>query len=252
MQKYSFMKKIFAILCSVFTLTSAYAFKRDTFPDIKPGEHSTVEFHTEYGFNDVWSHHGNFDLSASVPIHKHFDMEAGIQLSTANVYTLNVELNTKFLLTKKHQRELYFKARFLPRFIVRARACEFNLAFGLGYRQDYVDILIGTNIRMMDELRRKEDYHMNEMIAETFYPAYSLEVFARPIACNWNISARITNLGEWQIERMWNPIFSLGGRYDPAEHWRVMLRVDCKPAGMFNMTAAFFAINGIAGVAYTF
>jgi hypothetical protein len=179
-------------------------------------------------------------------------MKAGIQLSTANVYTLNVELNTKFLLTKKHQRELYFKARFLPRFIVRARACEFNLAFGLGYRQDYVDILIGTNIRMMDELRRKEDFHMNEMIAETFYPAYSLEVFARPIACNWNISARITNLGEWQIERMWNPIFSLGGRYDPAEHWRVMLRVDCKPAGMFNMTAAFFAINGIAGVAYTF
>ena len=94
MQKYTFMKKIFAILCSVFTLTSAYAFKRDTFPDIKPGEHSTVEFHTEYGFNDVWSHHGNFDLSASVPIHKHFDMKAGIQLSTANVYTLNVELNT--------------------------------------------------------------------------------------------------------------------------------------------------------------
>ena len=44
----------------------------------------------------------------------------------------------------------------------------------------------------------------------------------------------------------------IGGRYDPAEHWRVMLRVDCKPAGMFNMTAAFFAINGIAGVAYTF
>lgn len=247
------MKKIFTLLFSVLIfggMTSAAV--RDTFPDINPGEHSIVEFRTEYGFNDVWSHHANFDLGAKIPIHKHFDIIAGAQFSTANVYALNVELDSKFLLTKKHHRELYFKARFVPRFIVRSQACEFNLAFGLGYRQDYVNILIGTNIRMMDELHRKEDFHMNEMIAETFYPAYFLEVFGRPIDCNWNISVRMTNMGDFQMERMWNPIFSLAGRYDPAEHWRVNLRVDCKPAGMFNMTAGFFAANVVAGFAYTF
>lgn len=247
------MKKLFTVLFSTFVLSgTASAYVRDTFPDIVPAAHSTVEFKTEYGFNDVWDHHANFDLGATIPIHKHFDLIAGAQFSTANVYTLNVELDSKFLLQKKHHREMYFKSRFMPRFVVRSEAVEFNLALGLGYRQDYVNIMIGTNIRMMDELHRHEGMHLNEMIAETFYPAYFLEVFGRPIDCNWNISVRMTNLGEFQIERMWNPIFSLAGRYDPAEHWRVNLKVDCKPAGMFNMTAGFFAVNVIAGVSYTF
>ena len=247
------MRKILCFLCSVWLFCgTTNAFVRDTFPDINPGEHSRLEFRTEYGYNDVWGHHANFDLSAMVPIHKHFDLMVAAQFSTANVYTINVELDSKFLLTKKHHRELYFKTRFMPRMVVRAQALEFNIALGLGYRQDYVNILIGTDIRMMDELHRKRDYHMNEMIAETFYPIYFLEVFGRPMDCNWNVSARITNLNEFQIEHMWNPIFSLGGQYDPDQHWRVTARVDCKPAGMFNMTGSFFDIHGLVGFAYTF
>jgi hypothetical protein len=105
---------------------------------------------------------------------------------------------------------------------------------------------------MMDEMRRKADRNNNEMIAETFYFIYALEVYARPIDCNWNISARIANIDDYQIERMYNPIFSLAGRYDPAPHWRVSGRVICKPAGMFNMTASFFDAHGIVGFSYTF
>lgn len=247
------MRKILCFLCSVWLLCStASAFVRDTFPDINPGEHTRLTFWTEYGYNDVWGHHANFDLNAMVPIHKHFDLHAGAQFSTANVYSINVELDTKFLLQKKHHRELYLKPRFLCRVVNRAKAVEFNLAIGLGYRQDYVNIMIGTDIRMMDEIRRARDYHMNEMIAETFYPIYFLEVFGRPVDCNWNVSARITNVSEFQIEHMWNPIFSLGGHYDPDTHWRVQARVDCKPAGMFNMTAGFFDIHGIVGFSYIF
>jgi hypothetical protein len=247
------MKKYLLILCGLLALPALHAFERDTFPDIVPGQHTRLSGGVEYGFNDVWGHHANFDLAAKVPVHKHFDLMTALQMSTANVYNMNVEMDTKFMLTKLHQRELYLKSRFLFRGVVRANAYEFNLGFGLGYCRDYVDIMVGTNIRMMDEIkRRKTTQSTNEMIAETFYFIYGLEVFARPIDCNWNVSAKISNYTEYQVERMYNPIFSIAGRYDPAPQWRVMMRVFCKPAGMFNMTASFFDVHALAGFSYTF
>ena len=246
------MKRLIFIVCALWAFTGLHALERDTFPDIRPGEHSQLSAGVEYGYNDVWGHHANFNISAKVPIHKHFDLSTGLQLSTANVYNWNTELVTKFLLTRAHQRELYIKSRFLFRGIQRADAYDFNLAFGLGYRRDYVDFMAGTNIRMMDEIRRKVDKNMNEMIAETFYFIYGLEVFVRPMDCNWNLSARISNFTDYQIERMYNPMFSIAGYYAPAEHWRIDARILCKPVGMFNMTASFFDAHGVVGFSYTF
>ncbi|MBQ7449189.1 MAG: hypothetical protein IJS73_05225 [Paludibacteraceae bacterium] len=224
----------------------------DKFPDIRAGEHTRLSTKVEYGFNDVWGHHANFDLEALVPLNKYFDLGAGVQLSTANVYTFNVEVMPKFPLTVKQNRELYLDTRLLYRAVVRNKIHDFSWAFGMGYRQDYVDIFIGFNMRMMDAMRRRVDNNMNEMVSEAMMPIYSLEVFGRPRTCNWNVSARIANFDQFQIEHMWNPIFSIAGQYDPTEHWRVLARVICKPAGMFNMTASFFDIHCYAGFVYTF
>lgn len=246
------VKKSLTLLLCLFAWMRMGASVLDTFPDIKAGEHSQIMGYVEYGYNDVWGHYGNFDILAKIPIHKHFDISTGLQMSTANVYSWNVDLKTKFLLTRKQHRELYLDSRFLFRPFVRAKAYEFNLAFGLGYRQDYIDIMVGTNMRMMDQMKRNNAKNANEMISETFYVLYGLEVSCRPMDCNWNLSARVANYTDFQIERMYNPIFSIAGYYDPTPHWRILARVTCKPVGMGNMTASFYDAHGILGFMYTF
>ena len=61
--------------------------QQDTLPPaFRPGEHTQLKFQTEYGFNDVWGHHGNFDIEAQIPLNRHFDLTAGAQFSTGNVW----------------------------------------------------------------------------------------------------------------------------------------------------------------------
>ena len=224
----------------------------DKFPDIRPGEHTVLSGKVEYGFNEVWGNHANFDIESLVPLNKYFDLGIGAQLSTANVYSFNFEVMPKFPLTVKHNRELYLNTRLLYRAVVRAKVHDFAWAFGMGYRQDYVDIFIGFNMRMMDAMHRRVDNNMNEMVAESIMPIYSLEVFGRPRDCRWNVSVKMANFTEYQIEHMWNPIFTIAGQYDPAPHWRVMAKVFFKPAGMFNMTASFYDVHALAGFSYIF
>ena len=50
----------------------------------------------EYSYNTTWSHHGNLDVQALMPFNPHFEMEAKVQTSLANVHTLALQLRPKF------------------------------------------------------------------------------------------------------------------------------------------------------------
>lgn len=202
----------------------------------------------EYAYNRTWEHMGNLDIQALMPINPYFEMQTNLRFSTANVYTGALILRPKFALPVG---ELFLETEILYNAIARNRQSDFCAALSLGYRMDYVSVNVGMFSRVMSSWDR--DLHSSEAYnSEPFNLLYRLEVFCRPQISRWNISAAFANIDDYQMERIWQPIFTLGGRYDIDSHWRVLLSAQCKPTGMFHLNATFYAAYVRAGFTYKF
>lgn len=202
----------------------------------------------EYSYNKTWGHHANFDIQGLMPFNPHFEMEAKLQLSTANVYTGAVYLRPKFELPVG---EMFLETDIMYRAVARNRIGDITAALAVGYRMDYVSVTLGVFSRVMDDWNR--DWHTNDTyVVEPFNLLYRLEVFCRPQANPWNLSFVFTNVDDKHMERMWQPLFMVNAYYDVVEHWRLLFGAQCKPTGMFHLDATFYGASLRAGFSYRF
>lgn len=202
----------------------------------------------EYSYNTTWGHHANFDVQALMPLNPYFEMEAKLQFSTANVYTGALHLRPKFQLSVG---ELFVETDILYRAVARNRLSDFTAALGLGYRMDYVSITLGAFGRVLSDWDRSW-YTDETYVVEPFNLLYRLEVFCRPQNNPWNLSFMFSNVDDYQMERMWQPLFSIGAWYDFNDHCRLNLAAQCKPTGMFHLDATFYGATLRAGFSYRF
>lgn len=202
----------------------------------------------EYNYNKTYRHQANFDIQALMPINQHFEMEAKVQLSTANVYTGALQFRPKFELPAG---ELFLESNLMYRAIVRNQVADITAAVGVGYRMDYVSVTIGSFCRVIDDWTRS--WYSNETyMVEPFNLLYRVEVFCRPQDNNWNLSFLFSNIDDYHMERMWQPLFSVRAWYDVTDHWRLNMGVQCKPTGMFHLDASFYGATARAGFTYKF
>lgn len=202
----------------------------------------------EYSYNKTWGHHANFDIQSLMPINPHFEMEARLQFSTANVYSGALQIRPKFELPVG---ELFLETDVYYRAIARNRIGDITAALGVGYRMDYVSITLGVFSRVIDDWDRSW-YNEESFVVEPFNLLYRLEVFCRPQNNNWNLSFMFSNIDDYQMERMWQPLFGIGAWYDINEHWRLNFMAQCKPTGMFHLDATFYGATGRVGFTYRF
>jgi hypothetical protein len=230
------------IISSIFLVPMAMA-------QVQPGDTAySISLHAGYGHNLTYGSHANFDIDAFVPINQHFEMQANVRTSTANYHTVGVQLRPKFALPLG---ELYVEDRLMMRFATRDNFNDFVHALSLGYKMQYVNVQVGMSNRIiipMPYTHRSTD----EMILEPFDAVYRVEAFVRPQSESWNISLCVSNMDHYQIERMWQPMFYLGGWYDVNEHWRVRLSGKIKLAGMFHLNAHYYGAELRAGAEYRF
>lgn len=202
----------------------------------------------EYSYNNTWGHHGNLDVQALLPFNPHFEMEARQQFSTANVYTTALQFRPKFELPVG---EMFIETDVYCRLVARNRMSDLTAALGVGYRMDYVSVTLGLFTRVMNDWDR--DWHSNEsFVAEPFNLLYRVEVFCRPQDNRWNLSFLFSNVDDYQMERMWQPLFGIGAYVDVADHWRINMGAQCKPTGMFHLDATFYGATARAGFTYRF
>lgn len=202
----------------------------------------------EYSYNTTWGHHGNFDIQALMPINPHFEMEAKLQFSTANVYTGGLQIRPKFELPVG---ELFIETDVMYRAIARNRVGDITAALGIGYRMDYISITLGVFSRVLNDWDRSW-YSDESFVVEPFNLLYRVEVFCRPQNNNWNLSFLISNVDDYQMERMWQPLFAVGAWYDITDHWRLNFGAQCKPTGMFHLDATFYGATFRTGFSYRF
>ena len=208
----------------------------------------SLTFLGEYSYNTAWGHHGNFDVQALLPLNPHFEMEAKFQGSTANVYTGALQLRPKFGLPVG---ELFIETDLMYRAVARNRIGDVTAALGLGYRMDYVSVTLGMFCRVLDDWDR--DWHSNETyVVEPFNLLYRLEVFCRPQNNPWNLSFTFSNVDDFRMERMWQPLFGAHAWVNVTEHVRLNFAAQCEPTGMFHLNATFYGATARAGVTYRF
>ena len=237
------MKKVFLFMAAMIPLT-VFAAGNPGFGERKYSVSGLVE----YSYNTTWGHHANFDIQGLMPINPHFEMEAKMQLSTANVYTGALYLRPKFALPVG---ELFVETDVMYRAVARNKIGDITAALGVGYRMDYVSVTLGMFGRVFEDWER--DWHSNETyVVEPFNMLYRLEVFCRPQANPWNLSFVFTNVDDKHMERMWQPLFMVNAYYDVVEHWRLLFGAQCKPTGMFHLDASFYGASLRTGFSYRF
>jgi hypothetical protein len=208
----------------------------------------TLSFDMGYGHNMTYGSFANFDLGAYMPLNTHFEMQANVRMSTANTYAVGVQMRPKFALPVG---EMYIEDRLLTSFIRREQFLDFVHALSVGYRMQYVNVQLGMTNRVM----LPPTYELSSgdtFVCEPFDLLYRLEVYVRPATSVWNLSLALANVDEYQIDRMWQPMFYLGGWYDIDEHWRISLNGKLKLAGMFHLNAHYYASEVRVGAEYKF
>ena len=236
-----FLTSVFCILYSV----SAAIFAAN--PGFGARKYSLTTL-AEYSYNTTWGHHGNMDVQALLPFNRHFEMEARLQMSSANVFSGVLQFRPKFEVPVG---EFFLETDLRYRAIARNKMGDITAAFGLGYRMDYVSVTIGSYCRVLDDWTRSW-YSNQTYTVEPFNLLYRLEVFCRPQDNNWNLSFMFSNADDYQMERMWQPLFGIGAWYDVNEHWRLNFAAQCKPTGMFHLDASFYGATFRTGFSYRF
>ena len=202
----------------------------------------------EYSYNTTWGHHANMDVQALLPFNPHFEMEAKLQFSTANVHTGVLQIRPKFELSVG---EMFIETDLGYRVVARKRIGDITAGVGVGYRMDYVSVMIGSYCRVIDDWDR--DWHSSEnYVVEPFNLLYRIEVFCRPQDNNWNLFFMFSDMDDYQLERMWQPLFSIGAWYNVTDHWRLNFGAQCKPTGMFHLDASFYGATFRTGFSYKF
>ena len=175
-------------------------------------------------------------------------MQANLRTSTADFYTLGVQLRPKFALPVG---ELYLEDRVMARWVARDEINDFVHALSIGYMMQYVNAQVGMSTRIIIP----QPYSFKDadaMVLEPFNIIYRVEAFVRPKMSPWNISLCVANVDNYQVERVWQPMFYLGGWYDIDDHWRVRLSGKMKLAGMFHLNAHYYGAELRAGAEYRF
>lgn len=207
-----------------------------------------IKAQAEYGYNYAWRHYGTLAVSGYFPINDYFDLSAGVQANTANVYAVDGRAIVNFPLKVGR---LSLENRFLYRAFAAYDTHELNAAVSVGYAMNYFRVSAGFFGKLYGQSPFRSDGDNVSFVTEPFNLLWNIEAHVRPDSCVWNLGIRATNFDDFQIERFNQPIFTLLGRYDIDAHWRVWADVACKPTGMFHVTANFYAINTHIGFIYT-
>ncbi len=202
-----------------------------------------------YEYSYTYLSQGGISAVADVPINPNFCLIAGARLLSNNAYTLSADIRPVFPLPVG---KLYLSTRLLYTAAVTEQLHDAAASIGIGYEMDYIDVQFGLQSRLFAAFDASS-HSAEQIVFEAPHLLYGIEVFVRPQSSStWNMTLRFANYDDFQIERMWQPIFRLGGYYNINPAWRVLADLTCKPTGMFHLCASFHTLTARAGFAYNF
>lgn len=202
----------------------------------------------QYEYNHTYLHSASLQMDAFLPLTHYFEGEVNLRASLNNTYNFGIKMQPKFALPVG---ELYLRTQLSYGLILRNRFHELCTVIGIGYRMDYMDVMVAYGSRLMATMDMDKN-SIEHGINEPHNLIYRAEVYARPQYSPWNISVWVSNLTSHQMERMFTPMFGLRSHIDIVPSWRLQLGGMIKPVGLSNLAPSFYGAEVNVGVQYRF
>ncbi len=179
-----------------------------------------------------------------------FELEPTLQLCTAGIHTAALQARTVFPLGRGRS-ELFLGERILFRDVAALGMFDAALGLSMGWRCPWFEAEAGMFSRYLGEFGR--DIHSeDETLCEPFNLLFKFKGYVRPASSNWNIYGSISDFDTFQVERMWQFIFTAGGWYSLNDSLTLRAEAVLKPTGMFHLNAEFYYLALRLGVTYSF
>lgn len=239
----SFLKTLAIAVAALSVCVNMYARQNQE----KAGDRYGVTVLGVYDDSRTFAHQGGVDIAGHMPFHTYIEADAGFEFLGPNILAGTLVARPKLPLKVG---ELFLDAAVHLRAFNSFGTGTFALAASLGYRMDYVSVQLGIQRTAIHDFRKMPGDKGSDIVEPNL--VFRVAVNVRPHTSPWNISLGAGNFNLYQYERLYYPIFFLGGHYDFTEHLTLQAEVDLKFSGMFNMTTHFNELTARAGLTYSF
>lgn len=200
------------------------------------------------GYNTTWKWYGGGDIKGALHLDK-IDFNLDFEGLSSNVFSIGLTASPYFDVCKNGQ--VFLDGTLHSRIFSRDKAYEFVYSGSAGYRMRHFSVQVGVFAKVIDAIGR--DWHsIDNYIVEPFNVLWRVAASIKGFGNPWDIYFVGANYNEFEYERVWQPIFTMGGRVNINEKLSVVAEGTLKPTGMFHLDATFYAAWLKAGVNYKF
>ena len=198
------------------------------------------------GYNNTFNWYGGLDLKGVLHA-DNVDFTMNFEALTKNVYSIGLAFCPSFQLCKNGY--LFFDGTLFSRIYGISSNYEFIYAGSVGFRMRHFSVQAGLFSRTIDTWGR--DWHsLYSPVTEPFNLLYKVKISVMGFDNPWDVYFVCANYNDYEYERMWEPMFSLGGRWDFKDRWSAVAEGMLKPAGQFHGTIKFYEATIRAGVSF--
>ena len=187
------------------------------------------------GYNNTFKWYGGADVKGVLHV-DNTDFTLNLEALTAKTYSLGMTVSQSFEVCSNGF--LFLDGTLHSRIFSIYKTYEFVYAGSVGFRMRHFSAQVGLFSRTIDAFGR--DWHSLEKMK------ISVMGFDNP----WDVYLIGSNYNDFEYERMWEPIFSLGGRYDFKERWSAVAEGTLEAAGIFHGTVKFYEAVMRIGIKY--
>ena len=198
------------------------------------------------GYNLTYKWYGGADLKG-VLHYDNTDFTVNFEALSANTYSMGLTISQAFNVCNNGF--VFIDGTLHSRIFAQYKTYEFVYAASAGFKMRHFSVQAGLFSRTIDAFGR--DWHaLENYVTEPFNLLYKVNLSAMGYDNPWDVYAVFSNYNDYEYERMWEPIFSLGGRYDFKERWSTVAEGTLEAAGIFHGTVKFYEAIFRIGIVY--
>jgi len=202
------------------------------------------------GYNTTWKWYGGGDIKGALHLNK-INFNLDFEGLSSNVFSIGLTASPYFNVCKNGQ--VFLDGTMHSRIFSCNKAYEFIYSGSAGFRMRHFSVQVGVFAKVIDAIGR--DWHsVDNYIVEPFNVLYRIAVSIKGFDNPWDIYFVGANYNEFEYERVWQPIFTMGGRAAVGKSKKLSIVAEgtLKPTGMFHLDATFYAAWLKVGVNYKF
>lgn len=198
------------------------------------------------GYSNTYKWYGGTDLKG-VLHYDNTDVYVNFEALTKNVYSLGLTVSPAFEVCKNGY--VFADGTLHTRLFGKYKIFELIYAGSVGFRMDFFSVQVGIFSRTMDNIDR--DWHsLENHVTEPFNLLYKVRFNIMGAKHPWDIYLIGSNYTDFEYERIWEPLFTMGWRHNFKDRWKAVAEGTLKAAGMFHGTAKFYGAMLRFGVVY--